>query len=337
MRTAIVGLGRMGHRHLEVVGRLGLELVAVCDVREDVVAETLDSEGLPASCGFTDLADLLRERSPECVVVATTADAHCDAVCAAAEAGVKAILCEKPMAVSLAECDRMIAVCKEHDARLAVNHQMRFMEQYTHAKRVCSSEAFGGVRSATVVAGNFGVAMNGTHYFEMFRYMTDESPYEVEAWFAADVMANPRGAQFEDRAGEVRVTTAGGRRLYMEAAVDQGHGLTVVYAGPYGQLVVDELAGWMRLVVREGEHRMEPTTRYALPATETEHRIEPADSVGPSAAVLAALVQGAGYPTGQDGRHAVATLVAAYVSDETGHVPVRIGDGLPRDRVFPWA
>ncbi len=337
MRTAIVGLGRMGRRHLEVVRRLGLEVVGVCDVRGDVVAETLASEELPANCGYTDLADLLRASSPECVVVATTADAHCDAVCAAAEAGAGAILCEKPMAVSLAQCDRMIAVCAEHDARLAVNHQMRFMEQYTHSKQICSSGAFGGLRSATVIAGNFGVAMNGTHYFEMFRYMTDESPHEVEAWFAPDVMANPRGAQFEDRAGSVRVTTASGRRLYLESGSDQGHGLTVVYAGPYGQLMVDELSGWMRLVVREEEHRTEPTTRYALPATETEHRIAPADSVGPSADVLAALVQGEGYPTGEEGRLSVATLVAAHVSDESGHVPVRIDEDLPRERLFAWA
>ena len=36
-------------------------------------------------------------------------------------------------------------------------------------------------------------------------------------------------------------------------------------------------------------------------------------------------------------RLAVATLVAAYVSNESGHRPVPIDDCLPRDRVFPWA
>jgi predicted dehydrogenase len=337
MRTAIVGLGRMGRRHLEVVRRLGLEVVAVCDVRGDVVAETLASEGLPAQYGYTDLADLLHECRPECLVVATTADAHCEAVCAAAGAGVEAILCEKPMAVSLAQCDRMIDVCEQHGARLAVNHQMRFMEQYTYPKQICSSEVFGGVRSVTVVAGNFGISMNGTHYFEMFRYLTDEPPNEVEAWFAPDVVANPRGAQFEDRAGAVRITTEGGRRFYLDAGSDQGHGVTVVYAGPYGQLVVDELDGRMRLVVREEAHRTEPTSRYGMPATETEQRIAAADSVGPSAAVLDALVRGDDYPTGEDGRLAVAALVAAHVSDGNAHVPVRVDGELPREQVFPWA
>lgn len=327
----------MGLRHVEVVQRLGLELVAVCDTRADVVAETLASAGLPTDCGYTDVAALLHERRPECLVVATTADSHCEIVCAAAEAEVEAILCEKPMAVSLDQCDVMIDVCREHGARLAVNHQMRFMEQYTQPKQMCSSDAFGGLRSVTVVAGNFGLSMNGTHYFEMFRYLTDEPPHEVEAWFAPDAIANPRGAQFEDRAGAVRITTESGQRFYLDAGPDQGHGITVVYAGPYGQLVVDELNGRMRLVVRDEEHRAEPTTRYGLPASESEQRIAPADSVGPSADVLAALVRGDGYPTGEDGRLAVAALVAAHVSDESGHVPIRVDGELPRDRVFAWA
>lgn len=327
----------MGLRHLEVVRHLGLDLAAVCDLRADVVAETLASAELPARCGYTDLADLLGECRPECLIVATTADAHCDSVCAAAEAGVRAILCEKPLAVSLAQCDRMISLCEERGVHLAVNHQMRFMEQYTRAKQICSSDAFGGLSSVTVVAGNFGISMNGTHYFEMFRYMTDEPPREVEAWFAPDPVASPRGPRFADRAGAVRITTARGRRLYLDAGADQGHGLTVVYAGPYGQLSVDELSGWLRLVAREERHRAEPSTRYALSAAETEERIAPADSVAPSAAVLDALVRASGYPTGEDGRLAVAALVAAHVSDESGHVPVPVADGLPRDRIFPWA
>ncbi len=324
----------MGLRHLEVVRRLGLELVAVCDLREDILVETSSSAVVP---GYSELAELLREQAPECLIVAMTADAHCDAVCAAAEAGVQTILCEKPMAVSLAQCDRMISVCEARGARLAVNHQMRFMEKYTRPKEICSSDAFGGLSSVTVIAGNIGISMNATHYVEMFRYMTDESSGEVVAWLAPDKVMNPRGAQFEDRAGAVRIATATGRRLYLEAGPEQGHGITVVYAGPYGQLVVDELSGRMRLAVREEAHRFEPTTRYGLAATETEQRVDVADLVGPTAALLEALIRGEGYPTGEDGRRAVAAIVAAHVSDESGHVPVSIEGDLPRDRVFPWA
>jgi predicted dehydrogenase len=64
----------------------------------------------------------------------------------------------------------MIRACEQQGAQLAINHQMHFMEQYTSPKAIIESDAFGGLRSATVVAGNFGMGMNGLHYFEMFRF-----------------------------------------------------------------------------------------------------------------------------------------------------------------------
>jgi predicted dehydrogenase len=123
----------------------------------------------------------------------------------------------------------------------------------------------------------------------------------------------------------------------MEISDDQGHGINVIYSGPTGQLVVDELAGTMHLWVREEQHRSLPTTRYGMPGPRTERRIQPADAVAPTRAVLEALLGGRDIPTGADGRLAVATLVAAYVSDESGHRAVGIDSGLPEGRAFPWA
>jgi predicted dehydrogenase len=215
---------------------------------------------------------------------------------------------------------------------------MRFMEQYTEPKRIVESEAFGGLSSVTVVAGNFGIAMNGTHYFEMFRFMTGEAPLAVTAWFSPNRLPNPRGPQFEDRAGAVRLRTASGKRFYMEVGADQGHGVKVVYAGPFGQIAVDELGGTMTVSVRQEGARDLPTTRYGMPAVETTHRMAPADAVTPSCSVLDALLRGSDIPSGEDGRLAVAVLVAAHVSDESGHIEVRVDDSnLPLERTFPWA
>ncbi len=241
------------------------------------------------------------------------------------------------MGVSLAECDLMIETCRAHGTKLAINHQMRYMEQYTAVKEITDSAAFGGLGSVTVVAGNFGMSMNGTHYFEMFRYMTGEYPVEVQAWFSEDPLSNPRGPQFSDRAGSLRLTTESGKRFYMEIGPDQGHGMHVTYAGPNGRLDVDELAGKMAWVVREEEYRKLPTTRYGMPNIQSERAIAPADAVTPTRHVLEAVIKGEDWPTGEDGRRAVAVLVAAYQSDENGHVPVRIDDKLNRSRVFPWA
>ena len=338
MKVAIVGLGRMGQRHIQVVQSLGLEVVGICDMNPVALSLAAAAYGIKADLHFTDVRHLLRQTEPECVIIASTAPSHCEYTCMAAEAGAKYVLCEKPMAVSLAECDKMLEVCTQNSTELAINHQMRFMEQYNEPKRIIESEAFGGLCSITVVGGNFGMAMNGTHYFEMFRYITDESPAEVSAWFSPGKVPNPRGPQFEDRAGAVRLISASGKRFYMEISADQGHGVNVIYTGPYGQLVVDELAGNAKSITRDEEYRNLPSTRYGMPAIEKTFKIEPADVIGPSRSVLNALLNKTNFPSGEDGRLAVSVLVGAYVSDENGHRPVLIDEEpLPRNRVFPWA
>jgi predicted dehydrogenase len=215
---------------------------------------------------------------------------------------------------------------------------MRFMDHYREAKRIVRAAEFGGLSSVTVVAGNMGMATNGLHYFEMFRYVSDERPASVTAWLEPRGATDPRGADFEDRAGSVRVVTATGKRLYLELGADQGHGIRVIYAGLAGQLVVDELSGTMRLSVREAAHRHLPTVRYAMPGSERVFQVEPTETVQSTRRVLEALMQGGEAPSGEDGRLAVAVLVAAYESAQRGSVPVSVDDPtIPLDRKFHWA
>ena len=338
MKAAVVGLGRMGLRHLQVLKDLKLEIAGVFD-RQEVAREKARADfALPEQALFTDAREMLEQVNPELAVIATTAPSHPEFVCLAAQNEVKSIFCEKPMATSLADCDRMIEACAKSGAKLAINHQMRFMEQYTAAKAIVQDQSFGGISSVTVTAGNFGLAMNGSHYFEMFRYITDATPATVAAWFSPEIVGNPRGHRFEDRAGCVRVTTSKGHRFYLDASSDQGHGMHVTYAGPHGRLDIDELAGRAQLVVRKEEHRSVPTTRYGMPWEERHIDITPADSVAPTRAVLSALLAGENYPNGADGRMAIEVLVAAYTSHEQGGTNIELATAnLPRDRRFPWA
>jgi predicted dehydrogenase len=189
----------------------------------------------------------------------------------------------------------------------------------------------------TVVAGNFGFSMNGSHYFEAFRFMTDEEPVEVTAWFSPGVVPNPRGAQFEDRAGSIRAVTASGKRLYMEIGADQGHGLCATYACRNGVITVNELTGELVASVREEQYRDLPTTRYAMPAVNTQMAIRPAEVIEASAAVLNALLKDENNVSGADGRSVMELLVAAYQSAACGSLPVRLDGKLDRSRRFPWA
>jgi predicted dehydrogenase len=336
-RVAVIGAGRMGRRHMQMVVEAGLQLVGVCDRSLDALRLAAAEHPLLPTQLFQDVTRLLTDTRPEVVVVASTAPSHASLTILAAEAGAAYILCEKPMATSIADCEQMREVCRRRGARLAINHQMRFMEQYSAPRRLLESDAFGGFRSASVIAGNFGLAMNGTHYVEAFRYLAGEPPVVATAWFDAARLANPRGPEFEDRAGAVRLMTASGHRLYLDASEDQGHGLTAVYAARYGQVVVDELAGELAWTVRRPDQRRLPTTRYASPWERGNLAITPADVIAPSRAVMDALLGGLDFPTGEDGQVAVSALIAAHVSDERGGEPVAIDDRLPVDRAFAWA
>ncbi len=327
----------MGRRHVEVVRHVGLELVGVFDVSQDSLKLAQDEYVLTSQLLFNDLDKLYSEAKPECLIIATTADSHCALACKAAERGVKYVLVEKPMAVSLQECDLMLETCHRYGTKMAVNHQMRFMEQYTEPKRLFATEAYGGLTSMTVVAGNFGFSMNGTHYFEAFRFLADEDPVEVTAWFSPKAIPNPRGSQFDDRAGSIRAVTESGKRFFMEIGADQGHGICAIYACRNGMITVNELTGELLSTVREQQYRDLPTTRYAMPAVNTQRAIQPAEVIDVSAAVLKALLRDVNSVSGEDGRRVIELLVAAYQSVECGSVPVRLDGKLDRNRVFPWA
>jgi hypothetical protein len=280
---------------------------------------------------------MLETTKPDALVVSSTAPSHCEYVCMAAEAGVKYILCEKPMAVSLAQCDRMIEACKKSSSLLAVNHQMQFMEQYTVVKELINSPEFGGLRSVTVAASNFGLAMNAAHYFEMFRYMTGEQIGEVSCWMDSARVPNPRGAQYEDRSGQLRALSPSGIRLYMEIGGDLGHGIQVVYSCRLGQILVDELSGYLRYFHRKPEFAELPTTRYGMPSVTEMRVIASADVIKPTEAVWKAMFENKIYPDGICGRHTVSVLVAANISGERGGKQVELVRELPADRVFLWA
>ena len=73
--------------------------------------------------------------------------------------------------------------------------------------------------------------MNRTYRFEMFRYITDEKPREITAWFSDEKIPNPRGPQIEE-SGRVRFTNNHCQEengSFMDVSADVGHGIKVIY------------------------------------------------------------------------------------------------------------
>jgi predicted dehydrogenase len=339
MRVCVIGAGLMGQRHVTAAIELGLGVVGICDIRPEALDVVGRAARLRPSALFRDPEAMLDAAKPEVVIVATTADTHSEFTCLAAEHGARFILCEKPMAVSLEQCERMLAACERNGVRLGINHPRRFLPRFQAVAELMASEEFGPLRSLTVIGGNMGLAMNGSHFIEFFHFLTEDPAIKVNAWLLYDPSPNPRGARFSDPGGSLRAETSNGRRLYIDVGTRQGHGISVTYAGTRGLLVVDELAGTARLSVRDELHRDAPTNRYGLPSVIREYTLPRMDPIDFARESIRALIDPAGgVPDGHDGFRTIRILAAGYVSDERNHVAIDLlTEPLPRERVFSWA
>jgi len=139
-RTALVGCGKVGGIHARALAELpGSQLVGVCD-SDPGRAQTLAQRHHTRA--FTDLGALLAETRPQLVCVATPHPMHAQAAVAAAQAGA-AVLVEKPLAVTLDDCDRMINAAKISGVTLSVVSQRRWYEPVRRMKAAIGSGAIG--------------------------------------------------------------------------------------------------------------------------------------------------------------------------------------------------
>src|SRR5438105_1150285 len=138
--VGVVGVGMMGRRHAENAARSIPEarLAAVFDA-DRALAGRVGREIDADACG--SLEELL-ERSDVRVVIASPRRFHAEQAIGALSRG-KDVLLEKPMGLSLEECDRIIAAAKQGRSRLQIGFMRRYDSAYAEAKRLLSSGAPG--------------------------------------------------------------------------------------------------------------------------------------------------------------------------------------------------
>ncbi len=128
--VGIVGCGGIASSHVQgwlTTGRA--EIVAVADI------DLAKAEALASKFGvkrfYGDYVEMLKRESLDFVSICTWAQTHVEITVKAAEACVKGILCEKPMAVSLGEANMMVEICDKHGVKLAIRHHVDFI-QFTY-------------------------------------------------------------------------------------------------------------------------------------------------------------------------------------------------------------
>jgi predicted dehydrogenase len=140
----VIGSGRAGRIHMNNFAfRIpSAKLVAVVDPVETAAVSAAKDFDAPRH--FLDYKDALDDDAVDAVVVVTPTVFHRDIVVAAAKAG-KHILCEKPMAMNVAECEDMIAATNEHKVKLQIGFMRRFDANFRAAKAQIESGVIGDI------------------------------------------------------------------------------------------------------------------------------------------------------------------------------------------------
>ena len=147
VRVGLVGCGVMGKSlatQLRTIEQA--KLVAACDAFEEAVKAFASEFGIWVT---TNLDELLVRNDIDAVLIVTPPHLHAEQTVAAAQAR-KHVFCEKPMALTVEDCDRMIAVCRENNVNLMIGQVLRYFPIHAKVKELVSSGELGRLISITI-------------------------------------------------------------------------------------------------------------------------------------------------------------------------------------------
>ena len=169
MKYALIGCGRIAVNHIKAALNNKLQIVAVCDVIADKMEALLakyDLQNDKTIKHYTDYKQMLAENPDiELISIATESGVHAEIALYCIEHG-KNVIVEKPMAMSIADADKIIAAAQKYNVKVSACHQNRFnvaVQKMRHA----------------LEAGRFGKISHGSIHV---RWNRNRAYYEQAPW-----------------------------------------------------------------------------------------------------------------------------------------------------------
>ncbi len=338
-RFGIIGLGMIANFHARAIQAMkGGRLVAVASRSEKKARAFAGEYGVQ---GHGSYGALVAREDVDIVTICTPSGAHLEPALMAARAR-KHVICEKPLEVTLARTDRMIAACRKHRVRLAGIFPSRTSEVYRQIKKAVDQKRFGrlslgsayikwyrsqayydsGAWRGTWALDGGGCLMNqGIHTIDLLQWFMGPAA-EVKAFCAC--LAHKRIEVEDTAAAAIRFRS--GALGVIEAATSAfpGHAKKIELCGSAGSVATDEddLATWSfarprkedRTLLRRLGGRDTGKGGAADPAAISfvGHQRQFEDFVRALGAGGRPLVDGA------EGRKAIELILAIYRSARTG-------------------
>ena len=325
LRWGLIGASNIARQYVvrAIRAQAGSEVAAVHSADADR-GRTYAAE-LGIATAYVALDDLLADPSIDAVYVSTTNEHHKGQAMAAAAAG-KHVLCEKPLALSVADAREMVAACQAARVILATNHHLRNAATHRAMRREIAAGSIGrplfarvfhavhlppslqGWRVKRPDAGG-GVILDITvHDADTLRFVLDDEPVEATAMTVSQGMGE--GGLADGVMGVIRF--GGGVLAQFHDAFTVRHtGTGFEVHGTDGSLIGRDVM------------TQEPRGRVTLRRDDVEQEValeEVEDLYTRSLRNFTAAVRGTGSPsaTGQDGVMSLATALAVAESAQTG-------------------
>ena len=245
-QAAIVGCGDIGHAHAQgYVANPEVELRAVVDPIEPARRQFQAEYGVPEA--YASAEEMFAACRPDMVSVCVWHRLHAPMTIAAAEAGVRAVICEKPMATSMAEVDAMMEACDHAGTKLVVSHQRRFTPGWERARDLVAAGAVGEVHTGHG-RGMQGLLNVGTHIIDGLLFIIGEPAARwVMGAVERDTDRFERDTPIEDRC-MVLAELDGGAQIFVESDLPTerrmvgpaGEGITLRITGSAGMIEASE-------------------------------------------------------------------------------------------------
>ncbi len=340
-RVGVIGCGRKGTAHARAY--------ALNPATEVVAAADTDSENLGLFCerfgapGYSDYREMLRRERIDIAVPILPVSVNPDVVVGCAEMGVRAIACEKPIAASLSDADRMVEACQERGIKLAAGDLDRNFREYWQARRMIEDSAIGDVVSVNMLKGGITeMSGGGCQLFSLVRMFAFDAEAE---WVIGWVSGDPWSDHDQGVGGYIRFEN--GIECYMHRDFNARSGIEVL--GTKGVFYCD--GSYMEIwQAREGAVR--PTmsdlvkVEGVFPETSLWEgsgtydadgwRYPGRRNIATAQSIVDALEQDT-EPTGsgENGRKVLELAIAMRESHRRGRVPVRLPLEDRSLRVYP--
>ncbi|MBE5761660.1 MAG: Gfo/Idh/MocA family oxidoreductase [Clostridiales bacterium] len=330
LNFAVIGCSNMAKTHMNgIIANEGAELYAICDIDEDILKNR--HEEFPSAKAFTDYRELVKDENVDAVVLVTPDQLHLEMTEAFLRAG-KDVLCEKPMALTLNECEEMMRIEKETGKMLMIGQICRCTPGFVLAKKLIDEGRIGelffieseyahnyinarGVKDWRVTPERHGIIGGGCHAVDLLRWIAGD-PTEVFAY--SNHKNLPDWPTQDSTVALYKFPNNVMGKVFASIGCRRNYTMRSVFYGTKGTIICDNKSPEIQLFQSDDENGNETdfTSPVMLPVELNDHNAQ-----AEIAAFVDALVYGKELPaTSLEGASTVAVCCATVESAEKGEL-----------------